>query len=206
MHGTTVKIRKPQFAFIEFRVSVLGVGVRASGSGHNHTVNMVIIRCRGRELSAVLLHAVGGVSVSANCVLWRFQTVWSSLQIPSAQQSISFPLAIFNFHVLPFYLHEIILHHQRILVARIWTREQQTRTVNYCKKDMYRRQCFRCLLWRQLTLNLFDEPLYYSVSSCSLKATSTLQDIYHTIIYCTLTWKTREAVFALRFVRPCIIV
>ena len=57
--------------------------------------------------------------MSANCVLWQFQTVWSCLQIPSAQQSISFPLATFNFHVLPLYLHKIILHHQRILVARI---------------------------------------------------------------------------------------
>jgi hypothetical protein len=44
--------------------------------------------------------ALGGGSTSANGVLWQFQTVWGCLQIPSAQQSISFPLAIFNFHVL----------------------------------------------------------------------------------------------------------
>jgi hypothetical protein len=61
---------------------------------------------------------------------------------------------------------------------------------------MYRRQCSRCLLWLQLTLHLFNKPLYYSVSPCSLKAASTLQVIYRTIIHCTLTWKTKEAVFA----------
>lgn len=61
---------------------------------------------------------------------------------------------------------------------------------------MYRRQCSRCLLWLQLTLHFFDKPLYYSVSLCSLKAASTLQVIYHKITYCTLTWKTKEAVFA----------
>ena len=56
---------------------------------------------------------------------------------------------------------------------------------------MYRRQCSRCLLWLQLTLHLFDKPPYYSRSLCSLKAASTLQVIYHKIIYCTLTWKTK---------------
>jgi hypothetical protein len=53
--------------------SVLGVGLGESGSGYNHTVNMVIIR----ELSAVLLlHAVGG-----ECEL-RIVAVSESLGLP----------------------------------------------------------------------------------------------------------------------------